>query len=113
MWHKLYLFFGLLTALPAMAVVSDACTALNELECIKSAACILVQLEEQRKIGSYSCRSVQGRCEKGFQQWGENQVESCESKPECKYDPGCCYCPPDVQCICGGGSPPQCVDQKK
>ena len=110
---QLYLLFGLLTALPALAVASDACSALNEYECIKSTACIVVQLEEQKKAGNYSCRPAQGRCEKGFQQWGATQVESCESKPGCKYDPGYCYCPPDVRCICGGGRPPQCVEQKK
>jgi hypothetical protein len=113
MWLKLYLMLGLLTALPAMAGETDACSSLSELDCIKSQACTLVQLEGKSYAGSYICRPAQGRCEMGFQQWGTKQVEGCESKPGCKYVPGNCYCPPDVLCVCGGGKPPQCVEQKK
>ena len=34
----------------------------------------------------------------------------CLARSSCKYVPAeSCYCPPGVQCICGGGAPPDCV----
>lgn len=40
----------------------------------------------------------------------KESVERCESNPNCKLVyPGGCYCPPEMQCICGGGPPPICV----
>ena len=91
----------------AIAADSESCESLTELACIKSPACTLVQVE----TNSYRCRPATGKCELGFLQWGEKQKENCESKPDCKYVPGSCYCPPDVICRCGGGRPPQCVKQ--
>ena len=37
-------------------------------------------------------------------------MDECRLAPNCKVVyPGGCYCPPGVECICGGGDPPICV----
>ena len=39
-------------------------------------------------------------------------LANCRSTPNCEVIyPGECYCPPGVQCICGGGPPPKCVEK--
>lgn len=89
-----------------MATKSRSCALLTELECIKSPDCTLTFVETNK----YICRPATGKCEVGFVQWGDTQIQSCEAKPGCKYIPGSCYCPPDVDCRCGGGQPPKCVE---
>jgi hypothetical protein len=85
-----------------------SCQQLSELQCIKSESCSLVQ----EGVNRYRCQLAVGKCEIGFRQWGENQMENCEVKPGCQYYSGNCYCPPDVICRCGGGKPPQCIEKK-
>lgn len=85
---------------------SDACAALDEMQCITSDECTLVLPEGERE---YRCRAAEGRCETGFRQH-DGDAESCEAKEGCRFVPGQCYCSPDVTCICGGGPPPQCVE---
>jgi len=59
-------------------------------------------------------------CQEGLQQadldgggklfgWSEATIAYCENKDRCEYVPaGPCYCPPELQCVCGGGAPPSC-----
>ncbi len=60
----------------------------------------------------YQCRSAAGRCEIGFVQ-AEDSAEQCETDSRCEYKTGSCYCPPGMQCICGGGSPGQCQSREQ
>ena len=89
-----------------VAAESQSCSSLTELQCIKSTECTLKFVERNK----YVCAPANGKCEVGFIQWGDNQVQSCESKSGCKYVPGSCYCRPDVICRCGGGEPPKCIE---
>ena len=107
LYRCLPLFFSLLAS-GAAAGEKAQCGSLGELQCIKSPVCTLVQVKDN----GYQCRAASGKCEAGFIQWGDKQVESCESKADCKYVPGVCYCSPDVLCRCGGGKPPRCVESK-
>jgi hypothetical protein len=112
MWIPINQGFCLLLCFLASILVAQAeeltqCSSLNELNCIKDPACTLVQ----KGVIGYQCRGAVGKCEVDFIQWGETQSESCESKTGCKYVPGKCYCPPDVLCRCGGGKPPQCIEE--
>jgi len=87
---------------------SAACAQLTELECIGSSVCTLEQVAAH---GKYRCREARGRCETGFRQAGEGDIkQQCESRPGCAFNPGNCYCPPNLNCFCGGGPPPQCVE---
>jgi hypothetical protein len=112
MWNPINQRFFVLLCFLASTLVAQAgeltqCNLLSELNCIKTPACTLVQ----KGVNDYQCRGAVGKCEVDFIQWGEKQIESCETKPGCKYVPGNCYCPPDVLCRCGGGKPPQCVEE--
>lgn len=96
------------------------CAALSKLDCVVSTQCMLTQTNLQNPI---SCVAPKNRCEIGFQQailsengWTINRamhqktIDQCQSRPGCKYEPaGQCFCPPDVNCICGGGPPPSCL----
>ena len=74
------------------------CAQLDELECLPSEACVLVQEAD----GSYRCREAENDCER------QPSAERCREEPGCEWDPGHCYCPPDMDCDCGGGPPPMC-----
>jgi hypothetical protein len=104
-----------LLTLCASAVVHaqdpKSCSESSELECIHSPHCTLVQTVEH---GAYTCRAARGRCEIGFRQAGEGDIRAdCEAKPGCEFKPASCFCPPNVQCVCGGGPPAQCVERGK
>ena len=79
------------------------CGPLSEDACLDSPNHLLVQPDNQR----YQCVRAENHCESGFIQ-NEHDAEDCEAKPGCVHDPGRCYCPRDVQCICGGGPPQSC-----
>jgi hypothetical protein len=85
----------------------ESCSELAETPCRKSPDCTLVQDESQGS--GYLCRAAQGPCEQGFRQEG-NSREECEEREGCRFEPGDCYCPPEVTCVCGGGPPPRCVE---
>ena len=86
------------------------CSQFSELECIQSTTC---KLEQVSFHGSYVCREAKNRCEAGFRQAGEGDIQKlCESTPGCKFKYADCYCPPNLNCACGGGPPAQCVEKK-
>ncbi len=96
------------TAPAAPAETSEACAELSEKGCLDSATCTLVpQAEAQR---GYLCREARPPCETDFKQ-GTDRAEDCVAKSGCTFDPGRCYCAPDVVCICGGGPPPRCIPE--
>jgi len=101
----------LLSACTAAAQEHKTCGAYSELDCIHSTEC---KLEYAGEHGKYVCRNSIGRCELGFRQAGEGDIrKDCESMPGCQFEPGSCYCPPNVACFCGGGPPPQCTEHAK
>jgi hypothetical protein len=64
--------------------------------------------------GKYICRAAVGRCEIGFRQAGDGDIKKdCESKAGCEFKWANCYCPPNLNCTCGGGPPAQCVERGK
>jgi hypothetical protein len=95
-------------ALGARAQQGDPCAALSELACARSSACKLVQAQPERR-GGYVCRSNANRCEDGFVQRGDRNKETCEARSGCAFRFPDCYCPPDLNCRCGGGRPAMCV----
>ncbi len=104
------LFLGLILismVSPTLAA-SIECDSLSELDCLKSMDCVLDQEPETK---NYFCRNPVDDCEKGFSQY-DPKKKACESKSNCQFIPGKCYCPPDVLCVCGGGSPPFCRVKK-
>ena len=57
----------------------------------------------------YACVTPSNRCQIGFAQSSDENAALCETHPGCRFVPaGECYCPPDVDCFCGGGTPPDC-----
>jgi hypothetical protein len=106
------LFLGCLL-MPVIAAGTQAkpCSDSSELECVQSAQCTLVQTGVH---GKYTCRDAVGRCETGFRQVADHDIQrDCEAKPGCKFKIANCYCPPNLQCACGGGPPAQCVEREK
>jgi len=104
-----------LTGLVGIVVASRStepasCNTATEQECIESAKCTLVQNGEH---GKYTCRDAIGHCEIGFRQAGahEDIKQTCEAKPGCEFHGANCYCPPGLECFCGGGPPAQCVER--
>jgi hypothetical protein len=92
-----------------LAQEHKACSAYSELDCIRSTECKLQQTGEH---GKYVCRDSVGRCELGFRQAGDGDIrKDCEAMPGCHFEPGSCFCPPNVACVCGGGPPAQCVER--
>ena len=108
-----FFFFLAMTLLCAVAGMVDAgavCGDMGELECINSTACKLEQLAPH---GKYVCRESLGRCEHGFRQSGEGDIQKlCEANAGCVFQSASCYCPPNLQCACGGGPPAQCRASK-
>ncbi|SRR5258706_6220537 len=102
-----------LLLLPLAAAGKDPrpCNEATELECLKSAECTLVQAAVH---GKYTCRAAAGRCEIGFRQAGDSDIQKdCEARPGCEFRSASCYCPPGVDCRCGGGPPAQCLERGK
>ncbi len=95
---------------------STPCESLTRLQCYASSHCFLDHLAHFR----YACREKRGPCEVGIRQTDQ---AACESRPQCQWKPGDCYCPfagygetavkdPEDQsgaCDCGGGPPAMCV----
>jgi len=95
----------------SLAEDSKPCSESTELECVHSTQCKLVQAQEH---GKYVCRAAVGRCEIGFRQVSDGDIQKdCESKTGCQFKGANCYCPPNLNCRCGGGPPAQCVERKK
>jgi hypothetical protein len=92
-----------------------SCDDLSLVACVGSKQCML-------SAGS-RCVAPWDRCQIAFQQAilnaKGNQIDrdqynstinQCQSQTGCKHVPAEeCYCPPDVDCICGGGAPPNCL----
>ena len=74
------------------------CDQLGETACIETHDCVL----ELGPNDSYQCRPTRNHCERMV------DPESCIEDDSCAWDPGFCYCPPEVLCGCGGGPPPVC-----
>ena len=77
---------------------------LSQQECLASPDHTLIQPSAD---APYQCVPARNHCEAGFVQ-DEHGAEDCEAKAGCQHDPGHCFCPAGVQCICGGGPPQSC-----
>jgi hypothetical protein len=101
------LFFLLLVGLSYVHAekTRDPCQSRSETQCIDSSECKLIQTQSAGKK-TYSCRSNINECEKGFIQ--RSGKAACESQAQCSYQPSFCYCPPGMECRCGGGKPAMC-----
>lgn len=95
------IFLALLATGSMMLV---GCVSLSETECLKSPDHTLVQPDGELH---YECKAARNDCEKGFVQMEQGPAE-CNVKTSCEFVPGECYCPPDLQCFCGGGPPGSC-----
>lgn len=92
-----------------------SCDDLSLVACVGSEQCMLT--------ANNRCIAPWDRCQIGFQQAilnaNGNQIDrgqykstinQCQSQTGCKHVPAeKCYCPPDVDCFCGGGEPPNCL----
>lgn len=77
------------------------CAQKNELECYRARpSCVLEQVGPKDKR-TYICRDPRNACEK-------LSHDACQKDAKCAWDPGFCYCPPNMMCYCGGGPPSQC-----
>lgn len=86
--------------------IGGSCAETSIKVCGKSPNCMV----EQKPDGKYLCRDAANSCETGFvQEGGKAMAKVCNDKPGCTFDPGKCYCPPGVTCVCGGGAPASCV----
>lgn len=102
----------MLALVAPVAADGDAkpCSETPELDCLHSASCTLVPTQER---GKYACRDAVGPCETGFAQAGEGDIrKDCEARAGCEFQPGNCYCPPGLNCFCGGGTPAMCVERQ-
>jgi hypothetical protein len=104
--HSLVAVAVLLSAaacsLPSGARESDAPGLMGV--CDLARRCIVFQEAEG---GEYVCRAPANHCEAAFIDRGCSQ-QACEAEAGCVFDPGRCFCPSGVQCVCGGGPPPGC-----
>jgi hypothetical protein len=98
---------GLVTA--ALLAGCTSASTMSDYECLDSP--IHTYAESPGATYGYECRKARGACEIGFIQT-EHSAEQCEKNPRCEYVPGRCYCPPGMECICGGGSPGQCQTKR-
>jgi hypothetical protein len=88
------------------------CATATELQCIESERCTLVQPEATQQVHLPRRRQpLRSRHRQGG--GGGDIKQQCESKPGCEFHNASCYCPPNVNCVCGGGPPAQCVEKKK
>ncbi|MCP5088782.1 MAG: hypothetical protein GY952_18485 [Rhodobacteraceae bacterium] len=107
-------FFVLLFVLSWVGVPgqlnAQTCERLEAIACIASGDCMYEKVGERFE---YACMRPANRCQIGFKQSSQTSATSCENRVGCSYVPaGECYCPPDVDCVCGGGTPPNCqIDQ--
>ncbi|MCA9553886.1 MAG: hypothetical protein KC933_27865 [Myxococcales bacterium] len=77
------------------------CASMQRDACIADSRCVLWGSEVADP--SYLCRPAQTPCE-------SLGADDCRVDPTCRWDPGDCYCPEDVDCDCGGGPAPKCRD---
>ena len=106
-----FAFCGCCMVSIAFAEGPKPCSEFSELDCIHSTEC---KLEQAGERGKYACRAATGHCELGFRQAGDGDIRKvCEAIPGCQFEPGSCYCPPNVACFCGGGPPAQCTERPK
>lgn len=98
---------------------TTVCSELDETSCLVSTDCMLSLRDP---TGPYTCEPPWDLCQIGFAQeiLDEKQEfpvdnsnalskQQCVSQTGCAYVPaGPCYCPPGLNCICGGGRPPDC-----
>ena len=105
-------------SLPTMASAQEVdCSTLSDLACVSSPQCMFT--------AGYECVAPWDNCQIGFRQAilgadgmridtsrQQETIDQCHSQTGCAYIPvGPCYCPPDVDCICGGGEPPNCLQE--
>lgn len=84
---------------PTLAVAALDCTKLEQLECMS---------ERQCAFTGNACETIVDPCEIAWQELQDTQA-SCEAMTSCKFVPRePCYCPPIVDCACGGGAPDRC-----
>ena len=76
----------------------------SQRECLASPDHTLIQPTPD---SAYQCVRARNHCESGFVQ-DKHSAKECEAKPGCRHDPGRCFCPEGLQCICGGGPPQSC-----
>lgn len=84
-------------------IVLNACTPMHQERCLESPKHVLVQ---NLKQGRYLCHRARNHCEKAFAI--TKTRESCEASEGCTFNPGKCFCPARMQCICGGGPTATC-----
>lgn len=85
--------------------LEEKCSSLSVNSCIASKECTL---EHNSGDGTYRCRTSTNPCEKDFSQDNDTR-QICESRQGCKYQAAKCFCPPGVECVCGGGTPAMCI----
>ena len=113
-WRKLAkplggaLLFRVISVFLVLVIIG--CAPISDYQCLDSPNYTYAKVDPS-PLG-YKCRRARGLCERGFIQ-SEHTAEQCEANSRCEYVPGACYCPPEVQCICGGGSPGQCQTKGK
>lgn len=84
---------------PALAGDALDCTKLDQLECMTARKCVYT--------GS-ACEITADPCEIAWKELQDTRA-SCEAMTSCKFVPReQCYCPPNVDCDCGGGAPDRC-----
>jgi len=108
-------WFWLANIATAAVAQEIECNNLDALSCVSSTECMLTAQSE--------CFAPWDRCQLDFQQaildsagnfidyeQHQSTIDQCHSQAGCAYIPAAqCYCPPDVNCICGGGEPPNCL----
>lgn len=84
---------------PAMAGAAVDCTELGQKTCMTERQCIYT---------GGACEQTADPCEIAWQELAHSPA-SCAEMTSCRYTQSQqCYCPPDVDCVCGGGAPAQC-----
>lgn len=90
-----------------VSIAIFACTSCAPMsgpeECLNSSQNTLVLSDR-----GYSCQRASNQCDDNFRQ-AVDGAEVCTAKAGCEFLTGFCYCPPNVQCVCGGGPPSQCA----
>lgn len=110
-----WLFVFALVLRSTSALAADPCAALSRDDCFRSTECT-VKCEQADGDGShcrkYLCGHKSGECEEGVSQSSMTKAQ-CESRSGCQFREPICYCPEHVECVCGGGLPPRCIDTRE
>jgi hypothetical protein len=94
----------LLAVVVAAPVSADerSCGAFDQGECMREQFCA---------YDGHDCVETADPCEISWDEL-EGTRYACERMTGCIYIPAePCYCPPDVDCDCGGGAPQRCVSE--